>query len=104
MPGIWDHLADQLSTREGQIGAGATIVLAVMVWRFGKPWFAALVLTAILIALETKAGTAPVLLVLHGIVILILTGSIFWVIRRSGNFMLSLILGVAAAGILLSLK
>ena len=104
MPGIWDHLAERLGTREGQMGAGATIGLAILVWRFGKPWLAALVLTAVLIALETKAGRDPVSLTLHGIVFFVLAAAIFWAIRRSGNFLLSLVFGVAAAGILLSLK
>ena len=104
MPGIWDHLAERLGTREGQVGAGATIALAFLVWRFGKPWFAALVLTALLIALETKRGIAPVILVLHGIVLLILAAAIFWAIRRSGNLLFSLVLGLAGAGIFLSLK
>jgi hypothetical protein len=104
MPGIWDHLAERLSTSEGQIGAGATLVLAVLVWRFGRPWFAALVLTALLITMEAKRGIPPVSLVLHGIVFLVLAATIYWVIRRSGNLLFSLTFGVGAAGIFLSLN
>lgn len=101
MLGVWDHIAERLGTREGQIGAGATLILAFLVWRFGKPWFAALVLTAVLITLETLAGRTAVYLVLRGIVILVLSSAIFWAIQRSRNPLFSLALAIAAAGILL---
>ena len=104
MPDVWNTITERLGTGEGKIGAGATIGLALLVWRLGKSWLPALALTAVLIALEARAGTAPVTLVLHGIVFLILSGAVFWAIRRAGSLLLSLVLGLAAAVIFLSLK
>jgi hypothetical protein len=104
MPGTWEQLAERLGTREGQIGTGATLILAYAVWRFGKPWTAALVLTAVLLALEIIAGRAPVHLLLRGIVFLVLSAAIFWAIQRSRNLLFSMALALAAAGIFLYLN
>jgi hypothetical protein len=98
---MWGHIAERLGTREGQIGAGATLTLALLVWRFGKPWLAALLLTAVLITLETMAGRTAVYLVLRGIVLLVLSASIFWTIQRSRNLLFTLALAIGAAGIFL---
>ena len=73
-------------------------------WRFGKPWLAALVLTALLVALETLAEKPPVYLVLRGIVFLAMSAAIFWAIQRSRNLLLSMALALAAAGIFLYLN
>ena len=101
MPGVWRHLAERLGTREGQIGAGATLVLALLVWRFGKPWLAALALTAVFLTLEALAGHRTVDLVLRAIVLLALSGAMFWAIERSRNLLFSLALAIAAVGIFL---
>ena len=101
MPGVWRHLAERLASREGQIGAGATLILALLVWRVGKPWLAALALTAVFLTLEILAGGTAVNMVLRGIVLLVLSAAIFWTIERSRNLLFSLALALAAAGIFL---
>ena len=103
MPGVAGDIAERLRSREGLVTVTATLGLALIVWRFGKPWFAAVLLTGILVTLEAVAGRSAVYLLLRGLVFLVLSAAVFWAIERSRNLLFSLGLAVAAVSILLFL-
>ena len=98
-----DDVIRALSSREGQITAFATLLLAFYVRHKRKPWPAAVLLAAVLTVLEAGAGHGAVHLLLHAMIFLILSSALFWALDRARNLLFFLALSLAGVAVFLFL-
>ncbi|MEO8294833.1 MAG: hypothetical protein ABI613_04890 [Gemmatimonadota bacterium] len=90
-------------TAPAAIKTGVVLLLSLLVSRFGKPWLAAVLLSAVLVAFDIRdhVGFVPVLV--RALIFLVLAGSIFWLIERAESLVLAAIIGLTTAAVLIYL-
>lgn len=79
----------------------ATGILALIVAKFGKPWLATVVLTAILVWLDIAAHLTLVPILVRALIFLVFAGAVFWLIERVENLLLTIAIAAAAIAVLI---